>query len=116
MPFYEILLLVLIVVTALILKFRKKLKGASIFALAAFYSFLIAGIPWYHVRSAGKWSDVNHWYFLAAVIFAIFHFIFKRNSRKFYFWLAIISLVGGAIFLIIRLIFGQHFYPYFFPI
>jgi hypothetical protein len=107
------ILTAIIVGTFLYYRWGKKTENASFFALVAFYFFLFAGIPWYHIRTAQmKFSDVNDWFFFVAIILGTLHFIFKPNAKKPYLWLAVISIVGSILFLITR----KFGYPYFFPI
>jgi hypothetical protein len=103
----------LVVGTFFYLRWKGKNNDDAFLALAAFYFFVYAGIPWYHIRTAQmKFSEVNQWFFLTAMILGLSHLIFRRQAKKIYFWLAVITIVGSVIFLIMR----QYGYPYFFPI
>src|SRR3989338_6158947 len=107
------LLGILVIGTFFYFRWKKKTSDASFLALVAFYFFIFAGVPWYHIRTAQmKFSEVNQWFFLTAMILGLSHFIFRRQTKKIYFWLAAIAIVGSIMFLITR----QYGYPYFFPI
>lgn len=107
------LLTAVIVGTFFYFRLNNKVEDASFFALVAFYFFIFAGTPWYHIRTAQmKFSDVNYWFFLTAVLFGLLHFYFKPKAKKLYFWLAVVAIVGSILFLVTR----QFGYPYFLPI
>src|SRR3989338_10897999 len=103
----------LVVGTFFYFRWKKKMSDASFLALVAFYFFIFAGIPWYHIRTAQmKFGEVNQWFFLTAIILGLAYFIFRRRAMKIYSWLAAIAIMGSIILLIAR----QYGYPYFFSI
>ncbi|TSC62975.1 MAG: hypothetical protein G01um101448_80 [Parcubacteria group bacterium Gr01-1014_48] len=89
------------IISFIVIHFRKSSEYISFYSLISFYIFLTGGIPWYHIRSFEMWSDVNHWFFTAAILLSVLHFLLKPRTKSVFHWLAIVAMIGGVFFLMI---------------